>query len=54
MNKNKMIHIRLPENIRREIKLLCVYKDITIQEYILGLIKSDLGHTPDEKKMAKD
>lgn len=37
-----MIHVRLPQNIRREIRLLCADKDITIQSYLVNLIERDL------------
>tara|TARA_B100000959_G_scaffold285809_1_gene361844 strand:+ start:2801 stop:2962 length:162 start_codon:yes stop_codon:yes gene_type:complete len=43
MEKTRMIHIRLNESMRKEIKLLCVHEDKTIQDYIVDLIQKDFG-----------
>lgn len=37
-----MIHIRLSDDMRREVKLLCVYEDKTIQNYVIDLVQKDL------------
>ncbi len=36
-----MIHIRLPQSVRREIRFICADKDITIQSYVMDLIQKD-------------
>ena len=36
--KNKLIHIRLKESIHRKVRIICAYKDLSIQDYIAKLI----------------
>jgi len=40
--KNRMIHIRLDEHVHRELKILAVKNDTTIQTLVENLIKNRL------------
>jgi predicted HicB family RNase H-like nuclease len=38
----KQIHIRLPEELHRELRLHCAYQDTTMQDYVQDLIGEQL------------
>lgn len=38
----KKIHIILPENLHRQLRIECAYQDISIQEYVKKLIQNRL------------
>lgn len=39
----KQIHIRMDEEFYRKLKFRCVYEDMSIQDYVLGLIAQSIG-----------
>ena len=41
--KDKMIHIRLDNEVLKKVQHLCVDAGISIQAYMEGLIRNDLG-----------
>ena len=41
--RGKQLHIRLDEDLYKRLKVNCVYKDTSIQEYVAGLISENLG-----------
>ncbi len=55
--KNKLIHIRLPENIHKKVRVKCAYDDISMQDYIKNLISENVAEyeikNPKKKKASK-
>ncbi len=55
--KNKLIHIRLPENIHKKVRVKCAYDDISMQDYIKNLISENVAEyeikNPKKKKTPK-
>ncbi len=41
--KAKQLHIRVDEDLYKKLKVKCVYKDTSIQEYVANLISEGLG-----------
>lgn len=41
VEKIRMLHIRLPEEMHRKIRFICADRDIAIQTYVIELIKKD-------------
>ena len=41
--KEKQLHIRIDEQLYKKLKVKCVYKDTSIQEYVANLISEGLG-----------
>ena len=41
--KDKMIHIRLDKKTLKKLQHLCIEKEISVQLYVEGLIKNDIG-----------
>jgi len=41
--KTKQLHIRVDEALYKKLKVKCVYKDTSIQEYVATLVSEDLG-----------
>jgi len=42
--KNRMIHVRLPENIHKKVRIRAAETDVTIQEWVLKAIQRELEH----------
>ena len=38
----RMIHIRLPEELHRKLKVRAAETDVTIQEYVVSVLKGEL------------
>ena len=51
LHKNTVIQFRVNEDYKKEIQNHCNKKDIKISEYIMNLIKGDLGLSPKSKKL---
>ena len=55
--KNKLIHIRLPEDIHKKVRVKCAYDDISMQNYIKNLISENVAEyeieNPKKKKTPK-
>jgi DNA-binding NtrC family response regulator len=41
--KQRQIHIRIPEDLYKKLKVRCVYGDITIQDYLIKLLTESIG-----------
>ncbi len=47
--KQRQIHIRIPEDLYKKLKVKCVYGDTTIQDYIVKLLSEGTGqHAADQ------
>lgn len=57
MKKVKLIHIRLPEEIHKKVRIKCAYEDISIQGYIKNLVSEDVAEyvieNPRKKKSSR-
>lgn len=52
--KDKKIHIRLPEDLHKELKVKCIYEEVSVQQFVEGLIKEKLAdYKTDPKKPGK-
>ena len=40
--KMRMVHILLPKDLHRRVRLRCVYEDKSIQDYVAGVIERDM------------
>jgi len=41
-DEEKQLHIRIPKEIYTKLKVKCAYREISIQDYLLGLIHEDM------------
>ncbi len=51
--KDKKIHIRLPEGLHKKLRIKCAFKDVTMQEYVEGLVREDLAEYRIEDEIAE-
>lgn len=51
--KDKKIHIRLPEDLHKELKVKCIYEETSVQEFVEGLIKEKLADYMANPKKSK-
>jgi hypothetical protein len=42
--KERMIHVRLPDNIHKKVRISAAETDQTIQDWVCGTIKRELEH----------
>jgi len=49
-NEDKQLHVRLPEELYKTLKVRCVHEDTSMQEYVAKLIARSLGEYSDEKQ----
>ena len=42
--KNRMIHVRLPENIHKKVRIRAAEMDATIQDWVFEAIQRELEH----------
>jgi len=42
--KNRMIHIRLPEELHKRVRIRAAETDVTIQEWVFEAIQRELEH----------
>ena len=52
-NKEKMVHIRIPEKLYKELKVRCVYDDTSVQEFVENLIKDNIAGYTSKKQVGK-
>ena len=45
--KNRMIHIRLPENLHKRLRIRAAETDRTIQDWVVEAIRNQLKHQSD-------
>ncbi len=43
MNEQKQIHVRMPEELYRKLKVRCVYGDTSVQDYIVKLVTDSMS-----------
>jgi len=48
-NDERQLHIRLSEKVFKKLRVICVYDDTTMQEYVTKLIARSLGEYSNEK-----
>lgn len=48
----KQLHIRLPSEVYKQLKLKCVHEDISMQEYVAKLLTENLEDFPTGKLLA--
>lgn len=48
-DKERMIHVRLPEAMHKKVRIRAAEADETIQDWVLEAIKHKLGHSEDLK-----
>ena len=58
-NEDKQLHVRLPEEVYKKLKVRCVHEDTSIKDYVAKLIVESLGEysgegQPDRWKAAKE
>lgn len=41
-NKEKQVHVRIPDEVYKKLKVTCVYKDVSMQDYVSKLIAESL------------
>ena len=49
-NEDKQLHVRLPDEVYKKLKVRCVHEDISMQEYVAKLIAGSLGEYSNEKQ----
>jgi hypothetical protein len=52
-NEDKQLHIRLPEEIYKKLKVKCVYEDTSIQNYVANLVAESVGEYSVEEQPAR-
>jgi predicted DNA binding CopG/RHH family protein len=53
-NEDKQLHIRLPEELYKKLKVKCVYEDTSIQNYVANLVAESLGQYSVEEQPTKE
>lgn len=49
-NEDKQLHIRLPDEVYKKLKVRCVYEDTSMQEYVAKQIAESLAEYLNEKQ----
>jgi len=52
-NEGKQLHIRIPEEVYKKLKVKCVYEDTSMQDYMASLIAESLGEYSTEEQPIK-
>jgi len=52
-NERKQLHVRIPEEVYKKLKVRCVYEDISMQGYVAKLIAESLGEYSVEEQPIK-
>lgn len=47
----RMIHIRLPEELHRKLRIRAAETDVTIQEYVVSVLKRELERQQQEGRL---
>ncbi len=53
-DKRKLIGVRVDEELHRQMKLYAVSQGITIQDYLMGLIKQDMKKNMEGEQYIKN
>ena len=52
--QEKQLHVRIPEEVYKKLKVKCVYEDNSIQNYVANLVAESLGEYSVEEQPAKE
>lgn len=52
--EEKQLHVRIPGETYKKLKVKCVYKDTSMQDYVANLIAESLGKYSVEEQPAKE
>jgi len=44
--KERNIHVALPDDVHRKLRVKCALEDVTIQEYVSRLIEQSVNYIP--------
>lgn len=42
-NQEKQLHVRIPGEVYKKLKVKCVYQDTSMQDYVANLVAESLG-----------
>lgn len=42
-NEGKQLHVRIPDEVYKKLKVRCVYEDTSMQDYVAKLIAESMG-----------
>ena len=51
MEKRKQVHVRIPHDIYKKLKVKCVYENTSVTDYVLNLIISNLSQATEKKSV---
>jgi predicted HicB family RNase H-like nuclease len=52
--QEKQLHVRIPEEIYKKLKVKCVYEDTSIQNYVANLVAESLEEYSVEEQPARE
>ncbi len=52
-DEEKQLHVRIPDEIYKKLKVKCVYEDTSMREYVAKLIAESLGEYSVEEQPPK-
>lgn len=50
MNEKAQLHVRIPKDVYKKLKVKCVYNDSSLQEYLANLITESVGESSAKEK----
>jgi predicted HicB family RNase H-like nuclease len=53
-NEDKQLHVRLPEELYKKLKVKCVYEETSMQNYVANLVAESLGQNSAEEQPSKE
>ena len=53
-NEEKQLHVRIPEEVYKKLKVRCVYEDRSMREYVAKLIAESLGEYSIKEQPTKE
>ena len=53
MKSEKKIHIRLPEDLHKKLRVKCAYEDVSLQEYVEQVIRESVAEYSVEDTLAE-
>lgn len=51
--QDKKIHIRLPDDLHKKLRVKCAYDDVSVQDYVERLIKESVASYSVEEALEK-
>ena len=52
--QEKQLHVRIPEEVYKKLKVKCVYEDTSIQDYVANLVAESLGEYSVEEQPTEE